>query len=378
MYDLHIPANVVLEMTYACNFRCVFCSCPWEAGEHGPAYVKGTELAIDQWREILDRLAVMGVRNVSISGGEALLKDGVVDLLEYVRKDTDFNKDGEIVFISNGALLDDATIDAFRRLKIHLSLSLQGLDTYDAQTGTSGIGAGNVLHWLGKAHEAGIGTTANITLTAWNYHEAFDLMANALIAGADTLLLNRFLPGGRGLSRRQELALTPAQLNGMLETAEKVLGMSRRKGHVGTEFPLCAVEGDGRRFKEIVFGHRCAAAKDFFVVDPAGFVRVCNHSPVKVGHALEGDVVEDVAYWRTFTDRAYIPDACVMCRHVSFCDCGCREVASICTGSLRALDPDARIDGMPVDGESPFDPLQGAFPAGAADARRPSSRRPAR
>ena len=62
-----------------------------------------------------------------------------------------------------------------------------------------------------------------------------------LINGAHDVLLNRFLPGGRGLSYMNELKLTPRQVNEMLETTEEVLEYSNKYGNVGTEIPLCAI-----------------------------------------------------------------------------------------------------------------------------------------
>ena len=66
-------------------------------------------------------------------------------------------------------------------------------------------------------------TTVNITVTRINYDELFETIALGLLNGASSVLLNRFLPGGRGLLYRQKLELSREQLNGMLDTAEEVL-----------------------------------------------------------------------------------------------------------------------------------------------------------
>jgi radical SAM protein with 4Fe4S-binding SPASM domain len=166
----------------------------------------------------------------------------------------------------------------------------------------------------------------------------YETIANGLLAGADTVLLNRFLPGGRGLSHLQELSLTREQLNGMLNTAEEILQMSNRTGSVGTEFPLCVIR-DINKYRQLTIGSLCAAAKSFFVIDPAGWVRVCNHSPRKVGHVFDNPIVSDTAYWNAFANRAYIPAGCIMCKNVNVCDCGCRETASMIYGSMCAEDP---------------------------------------
>ena len=68
--------------------------------------------------------------------------------------------------------------------------------------------AEGVLNWIKRSHDAGLRTTANVTVTRLNYSELFKTMSLALIAGADTVLINRFLPGGRGLQYRKELELS--------------------------------------------------------------------------------------------------------------------------------------------------------------------------
>ncbi len=334
---LYIPESVVLELTYRCNHKCLFCSCPWDAAAEGsPKYDRGRELDLEEWKRVLDMLHPLGVKNVSISGGEALMKDCLPDILAYIREKNIYNKDEEIVLISNGLLMSEEYLGMFKKHNVHLSMSLPGLQTFGKHTGVDN--AEGVLYWLGEAKKAGISTTVNVTVTALNYHELFETLANGLLAGADTVLLNRFLAGGRGLSHVAELSLNRIQLNGMLDTAERVLQLSKRIGSVGTEFPRCVVDTP-EKYERLKVGYLCAAAKGFFVIDPAGYVRACNHSPRKVGHVFDPQMISDEDYWRTFTDRAYIPTGCIMCKDVNYCDCGCRETASIVYGDLRAIDP---------------------------------------
>ena len=332
-----IPESVVFELTYKCNHRCLFCSCPWEAEAVGaPFYEKGTELHFEDWKKVLNKLHPLGVKTVSLSGGEALLKDGLIELLAYIRSENMYNRDNSIVLISNGLLMNEAFLKAFKRYNVHLSLSLPGLHTFEQHTGIDN--ASGVLHWIGEAKRMGVTTTVNVTVTAINYYELYETVANGLLAGADTVLMNRFLAGGRGLSYIKELSLTRKQLNGMLDTVEEILQLSDRMGSVGTEFPLCIIN-DISKYVRLQIGSMCAAAKGFFVIDPAGWVRACNHSPKKAGHIFDDHIVSDIAYWNAFTNRAYIPSSCLMCQEVNYCDCGCRETASILYGNIDAKDP---------------------------------------
>lgn len=183
--------------------------------------------------------------------------------------------------------MTDHLLREFKRHNVHLSMSLPGLETFEKHTGVDN--ASGVLHWFGEAKKLGVSTTVNVTVTALNYHELFETLANGVLAGADSVLINRFLAGGRGLSHLKELSLNKEQLNGML--------------------------------------------------DPAGFIRACNHSPRKVGHIFDEEIVTDVEYWNMFSYRGYIPRSCILCKDVNYCDCGCRETASIINGNPKELDP---------------------------------------
>ena len=169
------------------------------------------------------------------------------------------------------------------------------------------------------------------------YYELFETLSVGLLNGASSVLINRFLPGGRGLKYQQELSLDGEELNGMLDTTEEVLTLSNRYGQTGTEIPLCAIKSP-KKYTRISFGTECAAAKDFFVIDPAGQIRICNHSPRVVGNIFDDEIIQDKAYWRIFASSNYHPSMCQSCMSVSVCDCGCREVANILHKSPKAVD----------------------------------------
>ena len=336
-----LPITGILELTYKCNHKCLYCSCPWENDLDGfPKYKKDAELDLSGWKQALDILEKNGVQNISISGGEALLKPELPDILAYIREKDVFNKDRYIVVISNGLLMSGEFLALFKKHKVHLSLSLPGINTFEKHTGVDN--ALGVLHWLKRASKEGVQTTVNVTVTNINYHELRETISYALIAGTDTLLLNRFLTGGRGIRHKDELSLTHEQLNGMLDTAEEVLTKARRWGGIGTEIPFCVLKRNHSEYKHLRIGFLCAAAKNFFVIDPAGNIRACNHSPRKVGHIFKtppSSLIDDIDYWNLFADRGYIPKVCSNCKDVSICDCGCREAANITSGSVFGIDP---------------------------------------
>ena len=334
MKNVDIPSSVALELTYQCNHNCKFCSCPWFAPSNN--YPKGKELDIDEWKNAVDILFDNGVKHFSLTGGEVLLKDGFETLLSYIRQESDKRHlNNPIVLISNGLNMRQDYLELFKELNVHLSMSLPGYKTFEYHTGVNN--ADNVLKWFSKALSIGVKTTVNVTVTNKNYDELFETVSLGLINGADSVLINRFLPGGRGLVFYDDLKLDKSQVNKMLDTVEEVLNYSNRYGNVGTEIPYCAIDTP-KKYKRLHIGYKCAAAKGFFVIDPAGQIRACNHSPRIVGNIFQKPIISDLAYWNIFSLSKYKPSTCSNCDVISKCDCGCREVANIMKGTPNAVD----------------------------------------
>jgi radical SAM protein with 4Fe4S-binding SPASM domain len=340
-----LPSTVVLELTYRCNHNCTFCSCPWYAQDNDFEHLP--ELATEQWKSAVSEMASLGISSFAFTGGEALLREDCLELLEFTSalqvckidtidgKLVTHNTSPEIYLLSNGVLVDIKVLDTLERLKINLCISLPGLSTFREHTGFDN--AALVLERFRDAKIRGIPTTVNCTVTALNVHELRHTITAAFLAGAGQLLMNRFLPGGRGLEHAENLVLSASQVHDMLVTADDVLSKAGRKGNLGTEIPLCLTEG--LDLKALHTGTGCSAANGFFVIGPSGYIRVCNHSEVRLNHITQWKRLKHNKYWNTFTMKMYMPDECSGCRYVLNCDGGCREAAHIAGGSVNSVDP---------------------------------------
>lgn len=340
-----LPATAVLEMTYACNHECLFCSCPWEAPK--TTFKKNKELVSSEWKDTITKLSGMGVCSFAFTGGEPLLKKDIFKIIEHASAcscELIETVDGSLVskiktpdlyLISNGRLVNDEVLDFCKQYNVHLSMSLPGLTSYNEHTQQGN--PQHILEYFSKAKEKGVSTTVNITVTRKNIHELYETISEALIAGAETLLMNRFLPGGRGLKYNADLFLTKEQTNEMLDIAEEVLSTAKRYGSVGTELPKCILKRND--YVHLKVGTRCSAGIDFFVVGPSGNIRACNHSPVEVGHISKIDEVKQNDYWKKFVLKNYHPEMCKSCDLLYDCDGGCREAAHIFSGEVNSPDP---------------------------------------
>lgn len=341
-----LPRTAVLELTYRCNHACLFCSCPWFAPD--ARFEVLPELSPDQWKDAIAALCRMGVTELCFTGGEPLLKEGFFDIVrfaatcrcEHVRSDG-----AELVvepgppalhLLSNGLAMSEEVLELCRELGMHLGMSLPGLTTFADHT-AAGRGAEGVLSWFRRAAELGVRTHVGITVTKKNLHELYEAMAQALLAGADEVLLNRFMPGGRGLAHARELMLDTGEIRRMLAIAEGVLRSANRRGSVGTELPRCLF--DASAHTHLTVGSECAAGLQFFVVDPSGWIRACNHSPERLAPMARLRDLKDHPTWRRFVTRDHLARECAPCRLAPRCAGGCREAARIWNGALDSLDP---------------------------------------
>ena len=340
-----LPETAVLEMTWRCNHECLFCSCPWYADR----MPHERELDTSEWKALIREYAENGVTTFAFTGGEALLRSDLPEILEYAASRTvsyiecDLShgfrlREGkpQLVLLSNGRALTDEMLQFCRDHAIHLSLSLPGVKSFPVLTG-SGMSADHLLGRLRKAAEYGLRPTAAIAVTALNLSELRATIQAALESGADAILLNRFLPGGRGLEH-PELSLTPAQVLEMFQIADAALAEFGKNGNVGTETPRCMLN-KCKPFSNLNVESTCAAAHNFFVTGPSGMIRVCNHSPRELVCWRKWRDLKHHPVWQEYAFRRYLPEACSGCEMRLECAAGCRAAADVVTGSSRGLEP---------------------------------------
>jgi radical SAM protein with 4Fe4S-binding SPASM domain len=312
----------------------------------GHVSMKSEELSTVQWKAVLDLLSRHGVHNICFTGGEALLRSDLLEIIDYasqlkikiIKEESarlaEQVSAPKLYLLSNGKLVDDTVLDMCKRNNVQLSVSMPGLRTFSELTGGGDVD--KILRVFEKARERGLSTVVGITVTKKNLFELYETISAAFLAGATQLLLNRFLEGGRGRRYAQELALSRDDLIIMLDVAEQALHDAGRYGSVGTELPLCLFNPD--KYKRLEISTGCSAAKDFFVIGPSGKVRVCNHSPIELAHYAEIGTLKMNPYWMKFAQSDYLPAMCNGCKDVGRCAGGCREAAHIVGGAIDAPD----------------------------------------
>jgi len=126
MKPRHKFNSIYFETTRRCNLRCPFCM----TGSQRPAVVERSKRAELTHQEIVDHLFVpakeLSVQTFGFSGGEFLVRS---DALDIVRSAADL--DYQVNVVSNGVLLDDATLrelKAAARGKLVIAFGINALD----------------------------------------------------------------------------------------------------------------------------------------------------------------------------------------------------------------------------------------------------------
>lgn len=322
----------ILETAYSCNVNCLFCYNPWRAKRE--KYLQGSVLSKEGFLVIIDKLKKWGVDTLAFSGGEPLLNPDIFEIAAH-SKEKGFRNS----LLTNGILVESMAEKIVESFSV-VQISLHGTEpTHDRITGRRG-----------SFHEALMGRTALmeydvpvssvIVVTKLNLGDVADTIAVAAAMEFNSVLVNRFLPGGTGLDHAKNLSLAQDELVTMLDTVEEASGEYSVSPFVGTPTPPCL---EGLRSYSFLLKEGCMAGKGLHcAIDPSGGLRVCNHSPTILGNCLVSDpeeLYENSEYVRGFSELRYTPEMCKECIKVEKCKGGCREAAHALFGNISAPDP---------------------------------------
>jgi cyclic pyranopterin phosphate synthase len=139
-----------LSITDRCQLRCFYCTY-WQDWQKLPT---GEILSYEELLRLAGIAAKLGIRKIRVTGGEPLVRRGVVDFLQNLRRVPGIE---EVCLTTNGILLSDlasALYDTGLR-QVNLSLDTLRRERYREITGQDNLG--EVLAGLKKASALGFG-----------------------------------------------------------------------------------------------------------------------------------------------------------------------------------------------------------------------------
>ncbi len=176
-----------ISITDRCNLRCKYCM-PEEPAKRLP----GNELETWQFLEVVKAAASAGIAKVRITGGEPLVRDDCIDILDRIKRIDGIQSTG---ITTNGTLLA-GKLDELEKAdtdEINVSLDTMDADKYRTITGRDCFD--EVLEGIVSASERGIKTKIN-TVVFDDDSQTAELAANGILTEdfRSLILLTKNLP----------------------------------------------------------------------------------------------------------------------------------------------------------------------------------------
>ncbi|NEO87596.1 MAG: radical SAM protein, partial [Spirulina sp. SIO3F2] len=199
-YRKNIPVHVVWEITLACNLKCQHCGS--RAGQ-----ARNDELTTQECLDVVEHLAKLGTREITLIGGEAFLRRDWLEIVKAIRSH------GIYCATQTGALnFTQAKLDAAIAAGLQgLGVSIDGTpELHDRLRGVPGSHA-MAIDTLRRAKAAGLNCSANTQIGAETIPVLRQIMHDIIDAGAREWQLQLTVAMGNAADNDQ-LLLQPYQL----------------------------------------------------------------------------------------------------------------------------------------------------------------------
>jgi pyrroloquinoline quinone biosynthesis protein E len=333
-----LPKFFIIELTRRCNNNCLYCYTVW--GEPGARYeaCHQREMSTKEIKDIVVKLQEeTNVKSIGLSGGEPLLREDLPEILSFIR-----GRGIDTVIITNGTLLIEekvsATID--RTSLYEMTLLSHRREIHDRLVGRQGAW-GETIAGMANVKQADGDFIAVFVATKLNFMDLYKTVELAIALGAKGLMYNRMNLGAHNIYHAGELLPTPAMLRENLDTLEELGNKYRIPIAALVVLEPCIIPW--KEYKHIYTGWcPLAGENSYFTIDPAGNIRICNHSPTILGNIMR-DRFTDIYYNHPYINsfRNTWPEECKSCDHQlkDVCCGGCKAAAEQCYGTLTKVDP---------------------------------------
>lgn len=327
----YIPHSTLLELTLRCNMRCIHCGSA--AGN-----TRDEELTTDEWRKVCNKLAELRCNQITLLGGEPLLRQDWYEIAQHIR-----NLGIKLTIISNGYTINKNVIDQFRKLEPYtIAISVDGAtaEKHDSIRGMQGSFK-RCIDSLTLLRNANLNTTIITTVHKMNLKDLPEIRNQILdreIAWQIQIAnpIGRF-PESLTLSKKEFYSLA-------------MFIASTRKQYSTKELPITAAHCIGYHssiLPNVIIGQwrGCQAGMRTLGIQSDGGIKGCLSLPDDfIEGNLKENTIEEIwndpdfsSYNRKFT-KDDLNDKCRNCSYGRTCRGGCLSVSTSLTGKKHA-DP---------------------------------------
>ena len=305
--EVTVPYRMDFALTYRCNLNCGHC---YNQTKDKP------ELTTDQWKNIMKKTWDLGIPHVIFTGGEATLREDLVELIEHAETlglVTGLLTNG--VKLSDKAYLQklvDAGLD-------HVQITLESADPaiHNAMTGAASFD--KTVQGIRNCVSVGIHTITNTTITKANAAGMVDTVRFAHKLGLKAIASNAVIHSGKALEG--DYAIPVEDLEPV------ILSMNEELEELGMRFiwysPTRYCSFNPMEFD--LGEKRCTAGEYNLCIEPDGEVLPCQSWYESAGNFLN-DPWESI--WQSdllkrARNRDWVDDSCRECVHFTLCGGGC-------------------------------------------------------
>ena len=321
------------HITNTCNLRCHHC--------YQDDFSKTHDLDESGLKEVSDHiLETMKAWNrtacIHLTGGEPLLRPELFPLLSYLDQQPAIE---ELGLITNGLCID---LEILKRLsgfskltKIKVSVDGADAETNDAIRGKGVFGKVLENISLLKSQQR-YEIILMFTLLKANYRNLSSILTLFEELGVDGLILERFIPWGRGRARLGDV-LEKDQWAEVIKTLAAFFGTETDEGAF---LPFQAFNVRQHEGEMELLGAPCVVGADGLCVMPEGNVFPCRRLPVSIGNLRDDslkEIWEKSELLKALEVKKNLKGKCKFC-DIENCR-GCRSLSFALTGDYLAEDP---------------------------------------
>lgn len=312
--EIPLPTYVTWELTRRCNAYCVYCH-----ADAGPDASTSHDLTTAEAMALIEELAGSGVKVLTLSGGEPMLRrDWRLLVARAVHQ-------GLFVSIcTNGAMVTERVAHDLSDLGVEsvvASLDSHRPSVHDAIRRFPGLHR-RATSAIERLSAQGVRVIVSFTPTRLNQHEGAGVVELACQLGARGVNLSHYVPLGRGT---MDLALTPGEVRAILV---EWLGFAERyRDRMQVLWHDCRVAIPTDQHEAV---HGCEAGHRVARIGPDGAVTPCVFLPTIIGscrHRSFREMWTRSPLLAAFRERVgRIHGVCGECTYLGTCG-GCRALA---------------------------------------------------
>ena len=303
-----------IHVTNRCNLNCIGC--------YSFDCTRNTidDLSLDDLKDIMNQLKEAGVENVTISGGEPLIRRDIVDILKYAKEECKFEV---INLISNGTIQREDIYLEIKKYINDFAISIDGYDEVHSKFIRDDGIFPTVVGTIKKLKRLGL----NVAILPTLHNKNIDNMVNYCD------LAKRL-----GVSISFSLMTCSTDLQEFIPTEEQLIKMSSYFDGSSDYFSM-----DKKELCDysVVARKNCGAGENIISVGADGNIYPCHmmHSEKTVMGNIKNTPLKEILANSVPLPKVEDMHKCKECEYKDICGGGCRARAFLVKDNLNEPDP---------------------------------------